>query len=59
MNLNQLAGGTANYLSQELALDTGKIDNLRFGLEIIFGALIMSGKIRFVRVELQSPPVKI
>ena len=40
MNLNQLAGGTANYLSKELALDTNKIDTLRFGLEIIFAALI-------------------
>jgi len=40
MNLNQLAGGTANYLSKELALDAGKTDTLRFGLEIIFAALI-------------------
>ena len=40
MNLNQLAGGTANYLSKELALDISKIDTLRFGLEIIFAALI-------------------
>ncbi len=40
MNLNQLAGRTANYLSRELALDTNKIDTLRFGLEIIFAALI-------------------
>ncbi len=40
MNLSQMAGGTANYLSKELALDTGKIDTLRFGLEIIFAALI-------------------
>lgn len=40
MNLNQLAGGTANYLSKELALDISRIDTLRFGLEIIFAALI-------------------
>ncbi|GBF33930.1 accessory gene regulator B [Desulfocucumis palustris] len=40
MNINQLAVGTANYLSKELALDTSKIDTLRFGLEIIFAALI-------------------
>lgn len=40
MNINQLAGGTANYLSKELALDISKIDTLRFGLEIIFAALI-------------------
>lgn len=40
MNLNQMAGGTANYLSKELALDSNKIDTLRFGLEIIFAALI-------------------
>jgi len=39
MNLNQLAGKTANYLSGELALDNSKIDTLRFGLEIIFGVL--------------------
>lgn len=40
MNLNQLAGGTAAYLARELALETCKTDTLRFGLEIIFGALI-------------------
>ncbi|AGL01022.1 accessory gene regulator ArgB-like protein [Desulfoscipio gibsoniae] len=40
MNLNQLAGRIANYLSKELALDTNKIDTLRFGFEIIFAALI-------------------
>lgn len=40
MNLSQMAGGTANYLSKELALDTCKIDTLRFGLEIILAALI-------------------
>lgn len=40
MNLSQMAGGTANYLSKELALDTGKIDTLRFGLEIILATLI-------------------
>lgn len=40
MNLNQLAGGTANYLSKELTLDTNKIDTLRFGLEIIYAAFI-------------------
>jgi accessory gene regulator B len=40
MNINQLAGGTANYLSKELALDISKTDTLRFGLEIIFAALI-------------------
>lgn len=40
MNLNQLAGGTASYLAKELALDISKIDTLRFGLEIIFAALI-------------------
>jgi accessory gene regulator B len=40
MNLNQLAAGTANYLSKELALDNRKIDTLRFGLEILFAALI-------------------
>lgn len=40
MNINQLAGGTANYLSKELALDDSKTDTLRFGLEIIFAILI-------------------
>lgn len=40
MNLSQIAEGTANYLSKELALETKKIDTLRFGLEIIFAALI-------------------
>ncbi|MCG9969056.1 accessory gene regulator B family protein [Pelotomaculum terephthalicicum JT] len=40
MNLNQMATETANYLSRELALDIGKIDTLRFGLEIIFATLI-------------------
>ncbi|SFG22140.1 accessory gene regulator B [Desulfotomaculum arcticum] len=40
MNINQLATGIANYLSRELALDTTKIDTIRFGLEIIFAALI-------------------
>jgi len=40
MNLNQLSRGTADYLSKELALDIGRIDTLRFGLEIIFAALI-------------------
>lgn len=40
MGLTQLASETATYLTRELELDTGKADNLRFGLEIIFGALI-------------------
>ncbi|MDD4403064.1 MAG: accessory gene regulator B family protein [Desulfitobacteriaceae bacterium] len=40
MNINQLAGGTANYLSKELELDPSKIDTLRFGLEIILATLI-------------------
>ncbi|GAB6273696.1 MAG: accessory gene regulator B family protein [Peptococcaceae bacterium] len=40
MNINQLAGGTAAYLTRELALDTGKTDTLRFGLEIILCILI-------------------
>jgi len=40
MNLSRMAGGTANYLSKELALDIRKIDTLRYGLEIIFAALI-------------------
>ncbi len=40
MNLNQLAGRTASYLSKELVLETNKIDTLRFGLEIIYAALI-------------------
>jgi accessory gene regulator B len=40
MNLNHLAGEAANYLSKELALDAGKIDTVRFGLEIIFGTFI-------------------
>ncbi|ADY55202.1 Accessory gene regulator B [Syntrophobotulus glycolicus DSM 8271] len=43
MNLSQMAGGAANYLSKELALDTGKIDTLRFGLEMILATLIKGG----------------
>lgn len=36
LNINQLAGGAAAYLTRELTLEPGKTDTLRFGLEIIF-----------------------
>lgn len=40
MDLNRLAQKTAIYLARELALDPGKTDTLRYGLEIIYGAII-------------------
>ncbi|OPX86647.1 MAG: putative accessory gene regulator protein [Pelotomaculum sp. PtaB.Bin013] len=53
MNINQLAGEAAAYLTRELALDTGKTDTLRFGLEIIF-CIIIKGIILFSLAYLLS-----
>lgn len=40
MDPNRLAQKTAIYLTGELAMDPGKTDTLRYGLEIIYGTII-------------------